>query len=125
MKNVAATRGQSVSFATRFFLVEIACVGYWVGRDRELNFYFSSFERHSLSRYGEASSQFEEYKSRFRMQEKSALQANYFLPLRRFGYELVLPFLTSLLFRSSQSWSAPVYDRRFLPCDKLRRLLAI
>jgi hypothetical protein len=73
MKNVAATSGQSVSFATRFFLVEMACAGYWVGRDRELNFYFPSSKRHSLSLSGEASSHFEEYKSRFRMQEKSAL----------------------------------------------------
>jgi hypothetical protein len=40
MKNVAATSGQSVSFATRFFGMEIACVGYWVGRDKELNFYY-------------------------------------------------------------------------------------
>jgi hypothetical protein len=78
MKNVAATSGQSVSFATRFFLVEMACAGYWAGRDRELNFYFSSSERHSLSRCDKASSQFEEYKSRLPMQEKSARQANYF-----------------------------------------------
>src|ERR1700730_4713967 len=47
MKNVAATSGQSVSFATRVFLVETACAGYWVGRDRELNFYFSSSDTHS------------------------------------------------------------------------------
>jgi hypothetical protein len=40
MKNVAATSGQSVSFATRFFGMEIACVGYCVGRDKELNFYY-------------------------------------------------------------------------------------
>src|ERR1700730_3474524 len=80
MKKVAATSGQSVSFATRFFRVEIACAGYWVGRDRELNFYFSSSERHSLSRRGEASSHSEEYKSHFCMQQKSALQANYFIP---------------------------------------------
>src|ERR1700692_1771602 len=46
MKNVAATSGQRVSFATRVFLVEMACAGYWVGRDRELNFYFPSSERH-------------------------------------------------------------------------------
>jgi hypothetical protein len=78
MKNVAATSGQSVSFATRVFLVEMACAGYWVGRDRELNFYFPSSERHSLSRRGEVSAHFEEYKSRFGMQEKSALPANYF-----------------------------------------------
>src|ERR1700682_5564745 len=78
MKNVAATSGQSVSFAARFFRVEIACAGYWAGRDKELNFYFSSSERHSLSRRGEASSHFEEYKSHFCMQDKSALQANYF-----------------------------------------------
>jgi hypothetical protein len=36
-------------------------------------FTFHPPERHSLSLSGEASSHFEEYKSRFRMQEKSAL----------------------------------------------------
>jgi hypothetical protein len=39
MKNVAATSGQSVSFATLFFAVEIAVEGIWAGRDKELNFY--------------------------------------------------------------------------------------
>jgi hypothetical protein len=48
MKNVAATSGQRVSFAILFFGLEIARGGYWAGRDRELNFYFSSSKRYSL-----------------------------------------------------------------------------
>jgi len=39
MKNVAATSGQSVSFAALFFAVEIAGEGSWAGTDIELNFY--------------------------------------------------------------------------------------
>jgi hypothetical protein len=39
MKNVAATNGQSVSFAILFFAVEIACEGIWAGSDNVLNFY--------------------------------------------------------------------------------------
>src|SRR5260370_26596458 len=39
MKNVAATRGQSVSLATLLFAVGIARVGSWAGSDKELNFY--------------------------------------------------------------------------------------
>jgi hypothetical protein len=38
MKKVAATRGQSVSFAVFFFVEEIAPVGNWAGRDKVLNF---------------------------------------------------------------------------------------
>jgi hypothetical protein len=38
MKKVAATRGQSVSFAFFFFVEEIAPVGNWAGRDKVLNF---------------------------------------------------------------------------------------
>jgi hypothetical protein len=39
MKKVAATSGQSVSFATLFFVVEIVLEGIWAGSDIELNFY--------------------------------------------------------------------------------------
>jgi hypothetical protein len=39
MKNVAATNGQSVSFAVLFLVVEIAWEGNWAGTDMLLNFY--------------------------------------------------------------------------------------
>jgi hypothetical protein len=39
MKKVAATSGQSVSFATLFFAVEITWEGIWAGSDNVLNFY--------------------------------------------------------------------------------------
>jgi hypothetical protein len=38
MKNVAATRGQTVSFATFFLVEEIAREGNWAGREMVLNF---------------------------------------------------------------------------------------
>jgi hypothetical protein len=38
MKKVAATSGQSVSFAVLFLLEEIAPAGNWAGRDKVLNF---------------------------------------------------------------------------------------
>jgi hypothetical protein len=46
MKKVAATSGQSVSFATLFFVAEIVPEGIWAGSDMELNFY----SRSSLSK---------------------------------------------------------------------------
>src|SRR5260370_29991799 len=49
MKNVAATSGQSVSFAALFFAVGIAREGGWVGSDKELNFYSRSPGRNSLA----------------------------------------------------------------------------
>jgi len=39
MKNVAATNGQSVSFAVLFFGVEKTWEGIWAGTDMLLNFY--------------------------------------------------------------------------------------
>ena len=51
MKNVAATSGQSVSFATLFFAVEIAGEGIGAGRDKELNFYSRPPKRCSLARW--------------------------------------------------------------------------
>jgi hypothetical protein len=51
MKNVAATSGQSVSFATLFFAVEMAWEGIWAGRDKELNFYSRPPKRFSLARW--------------------------------------------------------------------------
>jgi hypothetical protein len=38
MKKVAATRGQSVSFAVFFFVAGSAPAGNWAGRDKVLNF---------------------------------------------------------------------------------------
>src|SRR5580765_4281475 len=51
MKNVAATSGQSVSFAILFFAVEIAGEEIRAGRDEELNFYSCPPKRFSLSRW--------------------------------------------------------------------------
>jgi len=39
MKNVAATSGHIVSFATFDLALEIASEGSWVGKDNVLNFY--------------------------------------------------------------------------------------
>jgi len=49
MKNVAATSGQSVSFATGFFAIENAREGSWAGSDKELNFYYRPPMGNSLS----------------------------------------------------------------------------
>src|SRR5260370_8223950 len=50
MKNVAATRGQSVSLAILFFAWGIAGEGSWAGSDSVLNFYSrSSCIQRSLS----------------------------------------------------------------------------
>jgi len=57
MKNVAATRGQSVSFATFFLVIETAREGNCAGTDIELNSYYRPPKQSSLSRRGEASSQ--------------------------------------------------------------------
>jgi hypothetical protein len=38
MKNVAATKGQTVNFATFFLVEEIAREGNWAGREMVLNF---------------------------------------------------------------------------------------
>jgi hypothetical protein len=39
MKNVAATSGHMVSFATVGLVLEIASEGSWEGKDNVLNFY--------------------------------------------------------------------------------------
>src|SRR2546430_8372972 len=57
IKKVAATRGQSVSFATLFLVMGIAREGNCAGTDMELNSYSCPPERSSLSRCGEASPQ--------------------------------------------------------------------
>ncbi len=51
MKNVAATSGQSVSFATLFFALEMVEEGICAGRDKELNFYSRPPKRFSLARW--------------------------------------------------------------------------
>jgi hypothetical protein len=53
MKNVAATSGQSVSFATLFFAVDIPWEGIWAGTDIELNFYSRPPKLSSLARWEE------------------------------------------------------------------------
>jgi len=57
MKKVAATRGQSVSFATFFLVVGMALEQSCVGTDIELNSYSRPPKRSSLSLCGEARSQ--------------------------------------------------------------------
>src|SRR5437588_8198389 len=57
IKKVAATRGQSVSFATLFLVMGIAREGNCAGTDMELNSYSCPPERSSLSRCGETSPQ--------------------------------------------------------------------
>jgi hypothetical protein len=49
MKKVAATRGQSVSFATLFLVVGMAREGNCAGTDIELNFYSRPPQRISLA----------------------------------------------------------------------------
>src|SRR5215467_10408910 len=73
MKNVAATNGQSVSFAALFFGVESTWEGTWAGTDMLLNFY-SRPPRRSLSsslRWNKLATK--GYKVWTRAQEKSAL----------------------------------------------------
>ena len=73
MKKVAATSGQSVSFATLFFAEEIAWEGICAGSDKVLNF-FSRPPSMTLarSRLTGATSSFEEYSLCTRMQEENA-----------------------------------------------------
>jgi hypothetical protein len=130
MKNVAATSGQRVSFAIRFFRLEIACVGYWAGRDRELNFYFLSPERHSLWRCVK----------RVRMSKNtravSACKKN--LHSRQIIFnpysDLCRNCYGDIRFRRPSDFGtiptrtdriSTDYVRSFLLCDRLRRLLAI
>jgi len=69
MKNVAATNGQSVSFAVLFFVVENTREEIWAGTDMLLNFYSRPPRaKHVLELAGGTSSQ--------RKNTKSALSRN-------------------------------------------------
>src|SRR6266849_10318448 len=81
MKNVAATSGQSVSFAILFFAVEIVRVGMWAGSDNVLNFYPRPPKRSSLSLLLLSEFAFAEYRVRLGMQEKNALPQIIFSPV--------------------------------------------
>src|SRR5579872_6835690 len=85
MKNVAATRGHSVSFAISFFW-EAARVGNWAGRDKLLN--FLSRPPKAILALSQPRSRrefaFAEYGYLLAMQEKSA-------PPRSFFHSLLLP----------------------------------
>jgi hypothetical protein len=76
MKKVAATRGQSVSFAVLFLLEGIAPAGNWAGRDKVLNFLSRppSAILALSSRLVGASSQKAEYGEFSAMQEKYAVE---------------------------------------------------
>jgi len=78
MKKVAATSGQSVSFATLFFAVDVAGEGSWAGTDIELNFYSRPPKRNSLAPLQKSEFVFAEYKSRPCMQEKNAWEQKFF-----------------------------------------------
>ena len=78
MKKVAATSGQSVSFATLFFAVEIAGEGSWAGSDKELNFYSRPPKRTSLAALRKNEFAFAGYKSYPCMQEKNAFERKFF-----------------------------------------------
>src|SRR5579859_6393742 len=71
MKNVAATKGQSVSFAALFLEMGIAWEGIWAGRIKS-SIFFSRPPKVTLAlEFLEASSPFEEYSLCSRMQEKN------------------------------------------------------
>src|SRR5260370_22527311 len=78
MKKVAATSGQSVSFAALFFAVGMAWEGSWEGSGMELNFYSRPPKGNSLSPLRLNEFAFAEYKSRHCMQEKNAPSTKYF-----------------------------------------------
>jgi hypothetical protein len=78
MKNVAATRGQSVSFATLFFAMRIAWEGICAGRDKVLNFYSRPPKVTLALKFLGASSLFEEYSLYICMQQKNDVLQNFF-----------------------------------------------
>src|SRR5271170_6084814 len=73
MKNVAATRGQSVIFATLFFVEGRTWEGICAGRDTVLNFYSRPPKVTLALEFPQASALFEEYKLCTCMQEKNEL----------------------------------------------------
>jgi hypothetical protein len=116
MKNVAATSGQSVSFAALFFAMGSAWEGIWAGRDKVLNF-FSRPPKVTLAfRFLEASSLFEEYNPSARMQEKNEAWRIFFRSSQLYlGTGLFVPDMAAL--------TSPLRSRlRSLPaaCDTLR-----
>src|SRR5690242_19591846 len=78
MKKVAATRGQSVSFATLFLVIGIALEGNCAGTDIELNSYSCPPKRSSLSRCGEASSQVKNTRAVSACKRKMHTRQNFF-----------------------------------------------
>jgi hypothetical protein len=76
MKKVAATSGQSVSFAVFFFVAGIAPAGNWAGREKVLNFLSRppSVTLVLSSRSLGTSSRKSEYGDFFAMQEKYAVE---------------------------------------------------
>src|SRR5580700_1669907 len=78
MKNVAATRGQSVIFATLFFVEVKTWEGICAGRDTVLNFYSRPPKVTLAVEFPQASALFEEYKLCTCMQEKNAPKQKYF-----------------------------------------------
>src|SRR5215472_1956736 len=86
MKKVAATRGQSVSFATLFLVVGITREGYCAGSDNELNSYSRPPERSSLSRCGGASSQVQNTGLVSACKRKMHTDENFFNPLTGLSY---------------------------------------
>jgi hypothetical protein len=75
IKNVAATRGQSVSFADFFLAAETIREGKWAGTDMLLNLYRRPPERISSPALRECFYKFafEEYSVCLCMQQKNAL----------------------------------------------------
>src|SRR5215472_11821702 len=108
IKKVAATRGQSVSFATLFLVVGITREGYCAGSDNELNSYFRPPERSSLSRCGGASSQLQNTRAVSACKRKMRVRQNFFqFADRTFVLALQHSFPTSAM-----DWPAARVDRK-------------
>jgi hypothetical protein len=73
MKNVAATSGHSVSFATLFLAFGSAWEGSWTGRDNVLNFYFRP-PRATLALTERGASSLAEYSVHRALQEENTLR---------------------------------------------------
>src|SRR5215472_687285 len=95
MKKVAATRGHSVSLATRFLVVGITREGYWAGSDNELNSYSRPPKRSSLSRCGEASSQLKNTRVVAACKNKMKADEIFFNSLPGLSYYSIAPHLFS------------------------------
>lgn len=84
MKNVAATSGQRVSFATVFLVVGNARAGTCAGSDTVLNFFSRPPKANLAGRLPKASSLFEEYSFCAPTQEKNARRR------KIFGFEVTV-----------------------------------